>query len=117
MTTISPIIDSDKIVEILFENAEEIPNNIYINIMSMMQRYHEHGDNEREIRNYLKIIDPQILNKFDRFIAKQPCCVINISCDYCVNRFNVGVVVVLIFGSALTTLIYYIYKTSRHKQT
>ena len=116
MTTISPIIDTNKIVEVLFENAEEIPNNIYINIMSMMQRYHTYGDNEREIRNYLKSIDPQILNKFDRFIAKQPCCVINISCDYCVNRFNVCVVAVLIFVSALTSLIYYLYKTSRTKQ-
>ena len=41
MTTISPIIDSSKIVEVLFENAEEIPNDVYLNIMNLMKKYHD----------------------------------------------------------------------------
>ena len=118
MTTISPIIDSGKIVEVLFDNAEEIPNDVYLNMMNMMKRYHEHGDNERQIRNYLKGIDPIILNKFDEFIAKRNCCVITISCDNysnCVNKFNGFIVGIIIFISALGSLIYFIHKNTTIK--
>ena len=119
MTTISPIIDSSKIVEVLFDNAEEIPNDVYLNMMNMMKRYHEHGDNERQIRNYLKGIDPNILNKFDEFIAKRNCCIITISCDNysnSVNKFNVCALGILIFLSALASLIYFLYKNTTVKQ-
>ena len=93
MTTVTPIIDSEKIVEILFENSEIIPNNVYVDVMNLMKRYHECGDNEEEIRKYLKGIDQIILNKFDQYIVKQPFCVIKIkmncvNCDNCVNCVN-----------------------------
>ena len=112
MTTISPIIDSDKIVEVLFDNAEEIPNDVYLKIMNLMKQYHEHGNNEREIRHYLKSIDRNILNKFDHFIVKQPCCTINISCnDDCTNiKYNWCVIAIFIFLSGLSSLIYFLYK-------
>ena len=95
MTTIVPI-DSDKIVEILFENAEEVPNDVYLNMMSMMKHYHDHGDNEQQIRNYIKCLDKNIVKKFEQYIQKEPCCTINISCSF-ENKKDIIVIIIGIF--------------------
>ena len=70
MSTIVPI-DSDKIVEILFENSENIPNDIYLHIMNLMKRYHEFQDNEDEIRLYLSTVDKKVKNNFEQYITKK----------------------------------------------
>jgi len=122
MVIVTPIIDSEKIVEILFENSEIIPNNVYLDVMNLMKRYHECGDNEEEIRKYLKGIDQIILNKFDQYIVKQPCCVIKIkmNCDNCVNCFYIikknwyMFVIPLVFISATTGLCYGLYINYNH---
>ena len=70
-------IDSTKIVEILFENSQNIPENDYIFFMNLMKEYHETGDNEDEIINYVetKIKDPVLKNKIQKYIScKNPKC-------------------------------------------
>ena len=73
MNTIVPI-DSTKIVEILFENSEKIPENDYVFFMNLMKQYHEDGDNEEEIKDFinLKIIDTELKNKINNYIVKKP---------------------------------------------
>jgi len=66
------VIDSSKIVEILFDNSEEVPNDIYVNVMNMMKRHHEFADNEEEIRSYLSTIDKKYLVKFEKYLNQKP---------------------------------------------
>jgi len=58
------VIDSGKIVEVLFENSDKYPENVYLELMNMMKRHHEFGDNEPEIIEYLKKVDPSLIPKF-----------------------------------------------------
>jgi len=82
------VIDSGKIVEILFDNSEEIPNNIYVNVMNMMKRHHEFGDNEREIREYLLTIDKKYIIKFEKYLSVAPgYCECKCKCPDCCNFY------------------------------
>jgi hypothetical protein len=83
------VIDSGKIVEILFDNSEEIPNNIYLNVMNMMKRHHEFGDNEQEIREYLLTIDKKYIIKFEKYLSVTPgyC---ECKCPDCCNFYFFG---------------------------
>ena len=75
------VIDSGKIVEILFDNSEEVPNDIYVNVMNMMKRHHEFADNEEEIRSYLSTIDKKYIVKFEKYLnQKPPLCSFNCVC-------------------------------------
>ena len=84
-------IDSEKIVEILFDNSEQLSNDIYVDLMSLMKIYHETEDNEEQIKAYLEtkknLIDARILQRIKQYIAKEPCCrfrcKINISKNDC----------------------------------
>ena len=107
MSTIVPI-DSDKIVEILFENSENIPNDIYLHIMNLMKRYHEFQDNEDEIRLYLSTVDKKVKNNFEQYITKK-CKTKKIHCK-CLDNLNLKdsltdiVVSIRIFGIAFMVL-------------
>jgi hypothetical protein len=80
------VIDSGKIVEILFDNSEEIPNDIYLNVMNMMKRHHEFADNEDEIRAYLSSIDRKYVKRFEKYlnVSKFEC---NIKCECVLEHF------------------------------
>ena len=52
MSTVIPI-NQQEIIGFLFENAEKIPNNIYINFMDLIKKYYENGLNLNEMQTYL----------------------------------------------------------------
>jgi hypothetical protein len=102
MSIIVPI-DSEKIVEILFDNSEQLSNDIYVDLMALMKRYHDTEDNEEHIKAYLEskknVIDSKVLERIKKYIAKEPCCRcrfrINVSRnDFCIF---IAVLVFLIF--------------------
>ena len=74
------VINSEKIVEVLFENSEDIPSYVYVHIMNLMKQYHETKDNEEEIKEYILKLDTPLKNKIQKYI-REPCCVINITCE------------------------------------
>jgi hypothetical protein len=111
MTTVVPI-DSDKIVEILFENSEEIPNDVYINMMDLMKRYHEREDNEQEIRSYIRGIDNNVLKIFQKYIYKEK----YFSCVCSFERyFATFCIIILIFVSMAAGLCYLLSKGENNK--
>ena len=105
MATIVPINDFT-FAEILFENSEEVPNDIYINLMNLLKIYHEEQSNTDDINDYLIIIKPQInkklYKKLSKFITKQ-------SCYYFPLKIPCFIFLTLFFMIALmTTVIYFI---------
>jgi len=77
MNVIVPI---DEIAEILFDNSETLPNNIYIHFMNLLKHYHEYPceSTENEIRKYLKKIDKPLRIKLERYLPPKPFCVCTI---------------------------------------
>ena len=53
MNNIVVPLNQQEIVGFLFENAEKIPNNIYINFMDLIKKYYENGLNLNEMQTYL----------------------------------------------------------------
>ena len=101
---IMKIIDSNKIIEILFENSEEIPNDIYINMMNMMKRYHDFEDNEEHIREYISTIDKKYIIKFKKYLNK-PCYFISYNCHF-ITCFCV--LVSFLIGTLMGTFLFFI---------
>ena len=60
--------DEEKIVEVLFENSEEIRNDVYINIMYTLQQYHDNQVNETEVLRSFNTLSPSIYSKIKRYI-------------------------------------------------
>ena len=72
MAIVIPI-DSVKITEILFENSESVSNDVYLRVMDLMKRYHDHSDNYDEITNYLQTIENnEITSKIKKYIGPRP---------------------------------------------
>jgi len=67
MVTIVPIED---IAEILFDNSEDIPNNIYIEFMNMLKQYHEYGNNSEQIHEYIQNFDLPLQVKLKKYMAE-----------------------------------------------
>ena len=76
------VVPIDEIAEILFDNSEELPNDIYVHFMNLLKRYHEYPceSTEKEIRKYLKKIDKPLRIKLERYLPPKPFCVCNCSC-------------------------------------
>lgn len=74
MSVIVPI-NSEYIVELLFENSEQFSNDIYINLMNLMKIYHDLENNHDEIQKYLdenkKNIDKKFIKIIKKFIKKE----------------------------------------------
>ena len=89
----------EKIVETLFENSENVSNDVYIQLMNLMKRYHDFSDNEEEIVNFVNGMDTNIKNKIKKFISeeKKEC-----TCSF---NFNMCVVLLLIIFSLLILVI------------
>jgi len=71
MATVVPI---ETIAEVLFENSENIPNNIYIEFMNLLKEYHEHGNNSQQIHEYLGKLDIRIQIKLRQYFKKKCQC-------------------------------------------
>jgi hypothetical protein len=67
MATIVPIED---IAEILFDNSEDIPNNIYIEFMNMLKQYHEYGNNSEQIHEYIQNFDLPLQVKLKKYMSE-----------------------------------------------
>ena len=60
--------DTEKIVEVLFDNAEEIRNDVYINIMYLIQQYHNKQVDETEVISSFNTLEPSIYSKIKDYI-------------------------------------------------
>ena len=61
-----------KVAEILFENSENIPENVYLCIMNLIKLYHENKNNEEEIRKYILLnLSPELYLKFEKHITSK----------------------------------------------
>jgi len=104
MNVVVPI---NSFAEILFDNSEEIPNNIYVNFMNLLKEYHETGQNIREIKKYLKKVDKKIRVQLEKHMPieyNEPYCECSCSCincctDSCYTKFKVisGLIFLAIF--------------------
>ena len=98
---IYPITDIENLAENLFENSEKIPNDIYINIMNMLKVYHESGNNETEINNYIKI------NKLNK---------LNIKIKYkykCTCSCNIFIIFIIFICISVIACIFYLAITNK----
>ena len=113
MAVIVPIGD---FAEILFDNSEDIPNNIYIEFMNMLKQYHEYGDNSNEIHEYIRKFDFSIQIKLKKYLIKTNCCN-DINCCNC--YFNpliyckLLILIIVIFG--VFAMIFYFNITEKPK--
>ena len=110
MSFIVPI-DSEKIVEILFDNSEQLSNDIYVDLMALMKRYHETEDNEEHIKAYLEskknVIDAVVLERIRKYIAKEPCCVCRFRINITKNDWPICIGV-FIFLTAACGMLYFV---------
>ena len=51
------------ISDIVFEQSETLPDGKYIIFMNMMKQYHEHQNNEDEIKEYIETFDQELQSK------------------------------------------------------
>lgn len=105
MAVVVPI-DSDKIVEILFENSEQFSNDIYVNLMNMMKIYHELENNYDSINRYIDVnkenIDKKVLKRIKRYIKQPPrtCETCERWFNFCSNFYIIIISLVLLIGFA-----------------
>jgi hypothetical protein len=100
------IVPISTMAEILFDNSEEIPNNIYIHIMNLTKRYYDHGDNEEELIEAISKLHRKIQSK----IIYKPFCTCN--CYYVIDficlirRFMYIFMCIIMFISFLGAIMY-----------
>jgi len=112
MTTIVPI---ENIAEILFDNSEDIPNNIYIEFMNMLKQYHEYGDNSEQIHKYIENFEIHLQIKLKKYFYKQT---LNCYC-FCnnINLTKVMIMIMLIFICGIIGMIFYFKITELTEKT
>lgn len=103
MSVVVPIDNNAaKCMEYIFENAEMLPNDFYIDIMNLVKNFHENGNNYSEIHGFLELnknkVDDSILKQIKIYIKLPPeppketwsfkiectgCSIICTACGYC----------------------------------
>ena len=91
MSIVVPIENNaSKCIEYIFENAEKLPNDFYVESMNLIKQYHDYGNNFYEIHAFLELnknkIDNLILEEIKKYIIhpitypvpKEKC---SINCD------------------------------------
>jgi len=73
MSVVVPIDnETAKCMEFIFENAEKLPNDFYVNIMDLVKNYREYGNNFYEIHTFLESnknrVEESILTEIKKFI-------------------------------------------------
>jgi hypothetical protein len=105
MSVVVPIenlenVNTFRIAEILFDNSETLPNDIYVHFMNLLKRYHEYPceQNENEIRKYIKKIDKPLRIQFERYLP--PPKLFNCKCnEYLMRNY-------LIFGIVMMGFVF-----------
>jgi len=104
------IIPIEEFAEILFDNSEDIPNDIYITFMDLLKQYHENENNEKEIRKFLKKVNKNIRVKLEKHLPPKQMtlhcscdnvCVITNSCFMCCRWCFFISSVFLLFGAII----------------
>ena len=110
------IVSVSTMAQILFDNSEEIPNNIYINIMNLTKRYYDHGDNEEELIEEISKLHTKIQSK----IIYKPFCTCNCYCviDFIclIRRYLCIFVCIIMFIGFLGGIIYCIATKNNDKK-
>ena len=101
MAVIVPIGD---FAEILFDNSEDIPNNIYIEFMNMLKQYYEYGDNSEQIHEYIQKFDITIQIKLKKYINQNSC---TNSCNYNTIICFIKLLILLIVMGGVFGMIFY----------
>ena len=107
MATIVPIED---IAEILFDNSENIPNNIYIEFMNMLKQYHQYGNNFEQIHEYIQNFELPLQVKLKKYLLKKYNILDNLNCFcFCTNRTScyIKIVMLIIASCGLFGIIFY----------
>jgi hypothetical protein len=90
MSVVVPI-NHNEIAQLIFECSEDIPNDFYIDIMNLMKKYYENGNNLNEIHVYLnknkKRINGNLFKKIKKLLEPVKNKKI-ISCPSCEIEFN-----------------------------
>ena len=113
MSVVVPITQSPdncrECVEYIFENSEYFPDGFYMNIMELLKKYHDNGNNLEDIHKLLeenkKVLDQTVYNKIKSYLNIED--VINTSeidntSHFLVLRFFVSsglIFLILIVGS------------------
>jgi hypothetical protein len=102
------IVPIDKMAEILFDNSEEIPNDIYIHIMNLTIRYYDYGDNEEELVQAISLLDTKIQSKLITKPFFRCTCYCNciIGFIYLIHRYFFIFVCIIIFIGVLFGVIF-----------
>ena len=109
-------IQQHEIVEFLFEISEKIPNNVYIDIMNLMKKYHECECNLTEVNNYIlsnkNIIEYSIFNNLIHLLKPPPLKKLYFKCScernfYCLSKYILFLITCFCF---LGTMVWVIVK-------
>ena len=102
-------------MEYIFENAEKMPNDFYINIMNLVKNFHEHGNNFYEIHTFLEFnknkIEDSILKQIKSYIKlkkmRWSCLIeyINCKCCFCLIVLSVLLFFIVFLGFLVWCLI------------
>ncbi len=79
MSRVFPI-DVHKTASFLFENAEEIPNSLYIRLMKSLQTYYDCAENEADVIAIASELPPSIRNQVMKCIQKPESSTMTCSC-------------------------------------
>jgi len=83
MSIIIPIIEQhdrnlencSECVEYIFENSENLPDGFYINIMDLLKKYYDYGNNLDDIHNFLeenkKALHETVYNKIKTYLSNE----------------------------------------------
>jgi hypothetical protein len=115
MSIVVPVTEShdncSECVDYIFENSEYFPDGFYMNIMDLLKKYHDYGNNLDDIHKLLeenkKVLDETVYNKIKTYLNNEN--VINIresdnTSHYLVLRFFVStglIFLILIAGSSI----------------
>ena len=88
--------DTEKIVEVLFDNAEEIRNDVYINIMYTIQQYHNKQIDETDVISSFNTLEPSIYSKIKDYIRLKGEEFKLCDCIFCIIKLCISIVSVFV---------------------
>jgi len=93
----SVVVPITSIADVLFEHSQDIPNDIYIELMNSLKHYHEHENNTPQIKQLISKLDKTIQSKLQKYFKPQSI----ITFSLCVKVCIVTLAVVVIMGTIM----------------